>query len=159
MNRGFPTYPACPVCGDPNINPASLAVRWHWDDARALVVGSFTPTATHAGYSGRMHGGLLSTLLDEGLAWACALTTRSYCMTGDLRVRFKHSARLGETLEITGAAGTVWGRYVKAQGEVRTGGGELIATAVGSFAALPHGECLAMRSALVFRDGDIDVLE
>jgi len=155
---GFPTYPGCPVCGDPAVNPASLAVRWQWDDVRRLVLGSFTPGNGHAGYAGRMHGGLLATLLDECLAWACAVELRSYCMTGDLKVRFKRSAHLGETLEILGATGGErWGRYIKARGEVRSASGNMVAIASASFAALPREEALAMRKALCFQPGDLDI--
>jgi acyl-coenzyme A thioesterase PaaI-like protein len=155
----FPIYPGCPVCGDPAVNPASLAVRWEWDNVRRLVLGSFTPGNRHAGYAGRMHGGLLATLLDECLAWACAVDMRSYCTTGDLRVRFKRSAHLDERLEISGSVdGQRWGRYIKARGEVRSASGDMVATASASFAALPREEALAMRKVLCFQPGDLDIL-
>ena len=159
MLSRFPIYPGCPVCGDPAVNPASLAVTWEWDPVRRLVIGNFTPSNRHAGYAGRMHGGLLATLLDECLAWACAVELRSYCMTGDLRVRFRRPAELGETLEVHGATdGERWGRYIKARGDARSASGEIVAIASASFAALPREEALIMRQALRFQPGDLDVL-
>lgn len=157
--RTFPSYPACPVCGDRDVNPAALGVRWEWDDGRRCVVGRFRPGAEHAGYAERLHGGILSALLDECLAWACAVERHGYCMTGELSVRFKVPAKLGETIEITGRALTSWGPYVRAEGEARSPRGELIARASSTFATLPREESLRLRAALRFGPGDLDVLD
>lgn len=157
MARTFPRYPACPVCGDPAVNPAAMAVTWAWDEATGRVVGVFTPGNRHAGYAERLHGGLLSTLLDECMAWAAAMTAGSYCATGDLQVRFKAPARLGEELVVAGWSETSWGRYVRARGEA-SAGGVTLATACATFAAMPRAEALALRAALTFSEHDIDVL-
>jgi acyl-coenzyme A thioesterase PaaI-like protein len=155
----FPTFPRCPVCGDPGVNPGALAVRWYWDQDRSCVVGSFTPTDVHTGYAGRMHGGLVSSLLDEAMAWACAVEKRAYCVTGELSVRFKTAAALGDALRVDArVAGKGWGPYVKAEAELRSSTGELHASARATFAALGREESLAMRDALVLAPGDLDVL-
>jgi len=80
-------------------------------------------------------------------------------MTGELSVRFKVAARLGETIEVTGRALTSWGPYVRAEGEARSPRGELIATASSTFAALPREESLRLQAALRFSPGDWDVLK
>ena len=105
-----------------------------------------------------LHGGLLSAILDECLAWACAVARRAYCVTGELQVRFKSPARLGETLQVTGWVVDSWGSYVRAEGEVLTPEGDLAASATSTFAALSREESAALQSALRFRPGDIDVL-
>jgi len=156
----FPTYPRCPVCGDPAVNPGALGVRWFWDGANARVVGRFTPGRDHTGYAGRMHGGLVSALLDEAMAWACAVERRSYCVTGELKVRFKGAATLGDELTVTArVVGGGWGRYLKAEAELRSSTGELHASAASTFAALSREESMAMREALVIHPGDLDVLD
>jgi acyl-coenzyme A thioesterase PaaI-like protein len=157
--RTFPSYPACPVCGDPRVNAGALGIRWEWDDRRRCVVGRFRPGTDHAGYEGRLHGGVLSALFDECLAWACAVERRTFCMTGELAVRFKAPARLGETIEVTGRALTSWGPYVRARGEARSTGGALIATASSTFAALSRDESLRLNAALRFERGDWNVLD
>jgi acyl-coenzyme A thioesterase PaaI-like protein len=147
------------VCGDSNVNPGALGVRWLWDAAGRRVVGSFTPGHDHTGYAGRMHGGLVSALLDEAMAWACAVERRTYCVTGELRVRFKGSATVGDELVVTARVlGPGWGPYLKAEAELRSSAGELHASAASTFAALPREESLAMRAALTIRPGDLDVL-
>ena len=158
VSRTFPSYPACPVCGDPAVNAGALGVRWEWDERRTCVVGRFRPGDHHAGYAGRMHGGILSALFDECLAWACAVSRRTFCTTGELAVRFKAPTRLGETIEITGRTVGSWGPYVRALGEARTARGDLLATATSTFAALPREESLRLSAALRFEHGDWDLL-
>lgn len=158
--RAFPRYPGCPVCGDPSVNPGALDVVWFWDEERRGVCGSFVPDGRHTGYEGRMHGGLLSSLLDEAMAWACAVERRTYCVTGELKVRFKTAARVGERVELTArvAEGGSWGPYLRAEGEARGPGGRLVGSAVATFATLPREEALRMRKALRITPGDLDVL-
>ncbi len=159
MNRPFPRYPRCPVCGDPEDNPAALAVRWWWDAHAGEVVGSFTPSDDHAGYAGRAHGGLLGALLDECLAWAAAVSRRSYCMTGELNLRYKRPARTGETVTVRGRVTEARGPYARTEGEIRAAGGDLLVAATATFAALPRSESEAMREALDLAPGDVDVLD
>ncbi len=159
MARTFPSYPYCPVCGDPTVAPGALGMRWLWDEARSCVVGRFKPGSTHAGYEGRLHGGVLSALFDECLAWACAVERGAFCMTGELAVRFKAPARLGDTIEIAGRSLTSWGPYVRAGGEARSSAGVLLATASSTFAALSLEESRRLSSALRFAPGDWDILQ
>ncbi len=155
----FPIYPRCPVCGDPAVSPGALGVRWFWDAAIGSVLGRFTPEDRHTGYAGRLHGGLVSALLDEAMAWACAVERRTYCVTGELRVRFKGAAALGDHLSVSAwVVGAGWGPYLKAESELRSSRGVLHAAATATFAALPREESLAMREALVLHPGDLDVL-
>ncbi len=156
--RPFPSYPACPVCGDPAANPATLGVTWAWDTDRGVVVGRFTPGPLHTGYAGVVHGGLISALLDECLAWACAVTMHAYCMTGELDVRFTAPAPIGEALELRAWSVHSWGRYVRAQAEARSPQGELLASATATFVALEPARSAALHAALRLRPGDFDVL-
>jgi len=131
-----------------------------WDPEARAVLGRFLPGPHHAGYENRLHGGLLTSLLDEAMAWACAVRVGSYCVTGDLQVRFKGAVRLGEAVVISGRAdGEAWGPYVRASGEARAESGELLATAFATFAAMPLEESRRLRAALRFDAGELDVLD
>jgi acyl-coenzyme A thioesterase PaaI-like protein len=156
--RPFPSYPLCPVCGDSADNPLALGVRWFWDEERGEVAGSFTAGRNHTGYSGLLHGGLLGSLLDECLAWACAVGRSTYFVTGELTVRYRSVAPLGRPIAVTGRVVVARGPYVRAEGSARLDDGALVATAVGSFAAMPREQALRLRQALVFAPGAIDVL-
>lgn len=156
--RHFPTYPHCPVCGDPAVSPGALGVRWEWHPERSEVSGTFVAGRDHAGYAGRVHGGLLSALLDECLAWACAMRVHTFCATGELSVRFKGPAPLRKPLRVTGRAEAAWGPYVRAGGEIHTPDGNLVVTAAATFAAMPRAEAAQLQASLRFQPGDIDVL-
>lgn len=156
--RPFPSYPACPVCGDPVANPSTLAVRWAWDTDRKAAVGRFTPGPLHTGYAGVVHGGLISALLDECLAWACAVRMRAYCVTGELAVRFNAPAPIGEPLELSAWSVHSWGRYVGARAEARAARGELLASATATFVALEPERSAALHAALRLHPGDFDIL-
>jgi acyl-CoA hydrolase len=110
------------------------------------------------GYAGRMHGGLLPALFDECLAWACAVRAGTYCVTGDLSVRFKGPIPLHEPLTVTGRTTDFWGPYLKATGEALSESGELLATATAVFSTLPRAESALLHDALTFAPGDWDVL-
>ena len=158
MVRGFPFYPGCPVCGLRDHNPTTLAMRWAWDDERGVVIGTFTPRREHMGYENRMHGGILSALFDECLAWACAVRVGAYCVTGELSIRYKEPARLEEPIDLSARPEEAWGPYVKATGEARTRSGALVAVASGVYSALSADESGRLHDALVFAPTDWDVL-
>ena len=158
MRRPFPFYPACPVCGDPRTNPTTLAVRWEWDEEGSLVVGSFVPDARHTGYADRLHGGILTALFDECLAWAAAVSCCSFCLTGELRVRFHAPAPIGGALSFRARTAARWARYVRAEGEVLAADGTVVARASGTYSALPREESRAMSAALTGAPGCVDVL-
>lgn len=147
------------MCGDPAVNPAALAVRWWWDAAAGRVVGSFLPGCHHTGYADRLHGGLLAALFDEALAWACAVERRTFCYTGELKVRFKRPIPLGKPLELAAWVCVTRGPYLRAEGNATTAGGGVVATAAGTFATMPRDEALALQHALRLAPGDVNVLE
>jgi len=156
--RPFPSYPACPVCGEKSVTPGALGIRWTWDDARRRARGRFVPGPEHTGYAGVLHGGLLSAILDECLAWACAVEKRSYCLTGELNVRFREPARLGEAIEISAWTVAAWGPYVKAEAEALSPTGAPVASATATFAAMSREESRALHAALRLAPGDVDIL-
>ena len=158
MLRPLPTYPRCPVCGDAAANPAALGVRWYYDENAARVVGTFTAGGNHSGYADTVHGGVLASLLDECLAWACAVGRGTYFVTGELALRYKRAAPLDAALAVGGVVVEARGPYVRADGEVRLADGTLIATATGTFAAMPREKALRLRAALVIGPDDLDVL-
>ena len=56
----------CFVCGPKN--PVGLKVSFNWDGKVARA--EFTPNRSHQGWSGVVHGGIISCLLDEAMSWA-----------------------------------------------------------------------------------------
>ena len=60
-----PTSRMCFVCGESN--PAGVHVRFY-EQEDGSVLARFTPQDQHQGYPGRMHGGVITAVMDSALA-------------------------------------------------------------------------------------------
>jgi len=89
--QDIPTYPTCFVCGEQN--PIGLRMKFRGDGAH--IEADFEPQPYHCGYEGIVHGGIVSTVLDEGMGWTAWLTTGLYYLTMELKVRFRAPVRAG----------------------------------------------------------------
>ncbi len=58
----------CFGCGRLNLHGLRLRFVQEGDGVRA----PFTPRLVDEGYGGVVHGGIVATLLDEAMAWACS---------------------------------------------------------------------------------------
>ena len=118
----------CFVCGPKN--PIGLKLTFH--EENDTYITKFTPGREHQGYDGIMHGGLVSTLLDEIMAryiYAKGLNA----VTAKLEVRFRAPTPIGQEL-------TVRGRIVGQKGKMYELAGEI---------CLPNGEITAEGKAMV----------
>ena len=80
----LPHTRSCFVCGE--ANPAGLKLRFETDGR--VVQTRFVPRAEHVGFRQTVHGGLIATLLDEIMVWACAVQTKRFAFCAELSVRF-----------------------------------------------------------------------
>jgi len=83
--RNLPRYKKCFICGKDN--PIGLNVTFKTDEEKVYAFLSFREE--YAGYENRIHGGILSGLLDEAMGWACTIKTKSMYFTIELLVKFK----------------------------------------------------------------------
>lgn len=87
----------CFACGPHN--PIGLKLTFFEEDNTYIT--TFIPGPEHQGYDGIMHGGLISTLLDEVMArylYAKGLSA----VTAKLEVRFRHPTPIGQELTVSG---------------------------------------------------------
>jgi acyl-coenzyme A thioesterase PaaI-like protein len=89
---------ACIVCG-PN-HPHGLRIRYELA-GDGSVAANWIPTPEWEGFRGVVHGGIISTVLDEAMAKAVA-ATECKALTGELRVRFRHLVQSGDKFQIKG---------------------------------------------------------
>jgi len=98
----------CFVCGAHNPHGLRLRFRRDGDEVRA----DFTPQPQHAGFRGIVHGGILSTVLDETMFWASASVKKQFCLAAELNVRFIHKVTVGQKLicvaKLTADRGRLW---------------------------------------------------
>lgn len=81
----------CFVCGEQN--PSGLHLRFSLQDGKVRT--EFTLQKVHQGYKDIIHGGLISTLLDEAMVKA-ALMQGMPAVTAEITVRFKAPLMAGE---------------------------------------------------------------
>jgi uncharacterized protein (TIGR00369 family) len=119
----------CFACGENN--PISLGLKFEKIGDKK-VRAEFKPQDVHQGYTDIMHGGLISTLLDEAMAKVLSLNG-ILALTAKMSLRFKHPLPIGTELEITAEIiKNKTGLYFT-EAEVRSKEGKLFAKAEAKF--------------------------
>lgn len=86
----------CFVCGKDN--PVGLKLKFKQEDEKT-VSAEFTPSQHHEGFPGYMHGGLISTLMDEVMARAVNLLGYNG-MTARLELRYRLKVPVNKKLRV-----------------------------------------------------------
>ncbi len=84
----------CFACGKNNPSGLKLKFFLHADNT---LTAEFIPQKDYQGFRNLVHGGVISLILDEAMAnlnWKLGKST----LTGQLEVRFKNPAKIGERL-------------------------------------------------------------
>ena len=121
-------YPHCFVCGDKN--QAGLKIKFHQQAGKA--VAEYTPTRKFEGYKQILHGGIISTLLDEVMIKSI-LAKGILAITSQIEVKFKNPAKIGEKLQLEGEVTQTRGRIILTQGTISKPDGTVIAESKGKF--------------------------
>src|SRR3954469_2002414 len=143
--KTLPHTHSCFVCGESN--PIGLKLRFQTDGR--IVQTRFVPRAEHIGFRQTVHGGLIATLLDEIMVWACAVQTKRFAFCAELTVRFQSPLRPDESVLATAElVENRRGRVFEAKGELRNEAGDVLASATGKY--LPIKEEIAAEMARDF---------
>ncbi|MGB9715935.1 MAG: PaaI family thioesterase [Thermodesulfovibrionales bacterium] len=81
----------CFVCGEKN--PLGFHLRFSLKEGKAVT--EFIPSKVHQGYKDIIHGGIISTLLDETIV-KVALLHGIPAITAEMTVRFRNPLMVGE---------------------------------------------------------------
>jgi acyl-coenzyme A thioesterase PaaI-like protein len=128
--RELPHTYSCFVCGE--ANPLGLNLRFTTDGK--IVQSRFVPRPEHIGFKYTIHGGLISTVLDELMVWACAVQTKRFAYCAELNVRFSQPLRPGEESIVSAElVNNRRDRIYETKGEIRGPSGQLIASATGKY--------------------------
>jgi acyl-coenzyme A thioesterase PaaI-like protein len=104
----------CFGCG--HQNPIGLKLTFFEDNDG--VYADWIPDRVHQGYEGVVHGGLISTVLDEVMGWA-NYVRKIWAVTGTMNVRFRKPVRVGDQLRARAWVETINGRKVDVRAELR----------------------------------------
>ncbi len=131
-----PNSKMCLVCGLEN-ELGLFTSFYELENGELLAV--FKPREEHQSYPGRLHGGIVSTILDEtiGRAIMTLHTETFWGVTVEISVKFKKPVPLGEELRVIGRITKDSRRVFEGTGEVLLPDGSIAAEARGKYMKLP----------------------
>ena len=142
----LPHTHSCFVCGESN--PHGLKLRFHAEGN--VVTAKFRPCPEHIGFKGVVHGGLIATVLDEIMVWACAVQTRRFAFCAELKVRFVNPLAPGEEGVVTSElVENRRNRIFATTATVQSATGELLAEGTGKYMPIKPEQLPPMLGELV----------
>jgi uncharacterized protein (TIGR00369 family) len=127
----------CFACGVQN--PVGLKLAFHYHEETGEMISQAVFPRHFQGWQGVLHGGLISTALDEVMVKAAAQKGLK-CVTAELNVRFKNPAFLTKDFTIKGKITGIRKRVILGEGCVTDSDNTLIATANGKFITIDQEE-------------------
>jgi uncharacterized protein (TIGR00369 family) len=131
-----PNSRMCLVCGLKN--PFGLHTSF-FELGNKELLAVFKPREEHQSYPGRLHGGIISTILDETMGRAIMIQSESdvWGVTVDLQIRFKKPVPLDEELRVIGRITKDSNRFFEGTGELLLADGTVAATGHGKYLKIP----------------------
>ena len=139
--RPLPRTRGCFVCG--YHNPQGFGADLHSDGRVVRMPVVFRED--HAGFSGVVHGGLLTTVLDESMAWVIGVNTRTFAFAAELNVRFVRPVAPGVAMSVEAELSeNRRGRLFRTRAVLKDPEGQVAAEATGTFLPIPPDRLPAM---------------
>ena len=133
----------CFGCGRLNAYGLQLTFYPH---EQGGVWAPFVPAERFEGYTGMVHGGVISTVLDEVMAWSL-YRKQVWAVTGALNVRYRSPIRVGEKTQAVGWQVDQRGRRIEMAGEIRRDSdGAVLARATATFVQVPEAQAAEWRA-------------
>ena len=137
----------CFACG--SLNTHGIQLELHAGDGRCWT--ELELDRRFEGWEGIAHGGIVSTILDEVMAWAL-VDNDSWGVTARMQVEFKRPVPIGRRIRGEGRVVEVRRRIVRAEGVLLDAAdGTVLATAEGTFVAAPDDRKQALKERYGFR--------
>ncbi|WP_136809252.1 PaaI family thioesterase [Desulfosediminicola flagellatus] len=133
----------CFGCGEENSH--GLQMKFEMNDSATQLRSHLIMDKRFRGWSNLIHGGVLSTILDETMGWTVLCLTKQFMLTKGMQVAFKKPVRIGMKITSTG--------YIKEHlskkkivvvAEIRDDAGALCASSEGEFALFSKEQFLRM---------------
>jgi len=131
-----PNSRMCLVCGLKN--PFGLHTSF-FELENSELLAIFKPKEEHQSYPGRLHGGIISTILDETMGRAIMIQSEGdiWGVTVDLQIRFKKPVPLHEELRVLGRITKNSSRFFEGTGELLLQDGTVAAEGHGKYLKIP----------------------
>jgi acyl-coenzyme A thioesterase PaaI-like protein len=151
----LPWSRSCFVCGE--ANPQGL-------HAEIFLVGdvvemTFVPRREHVGWNDVVHGGLISTVLDELMTWAAIVHGRQAYFAVDFGVRFKAPLPAEKPCLVKARASGSRRRVVDTESWIEDQAGTVFARGTGRYLPVPAENVRGFHDDFVWADGCLDLRE
>lgn len=158
--RKHPNSKMCLVCGLKNQGGLHASF---YEIENGELVALFTARDEHQSYPGRVHGGIITALLDETIGRAIMTANHDdvWGVTVEFTTRFKKPVPIGVELRVVGRIVSEEGRSFHGTGEILLPDGGIAATGEGRYVKLPIEKIADFDAAeqewgVVTRPGDPD---
>jgi acyl-coenzyme A thioesterase PaaI-like protein len=135
MPLELPHTAGCLVCGPGN--RYGLHLHLFVEPATGIIRTRFTPEPQHIGFEGVAHGGIIATVMDEVMVWAASWAGKRFCLCGEMSVRFRNRADVGQIMLFTAQVETVRSKLISTTAQAADESGKVFATATGKYVPLP----------------------
>lgn len=125
----------CFACGQEN--PIGLKLNFAWEGKRYTT--RFIPSAEHQSYDGILHGGIMTTILDEVMG-RMFFVQGEQVMTAQLEVRFRQPVHMGNEIYFAAEVIEDKGRVIQVQATAYLRDGTVAALAQGKFMRIRKGK-------------------
>ncbi|MEO8208061.1 MAG: PaaI family thioesterase [Chloroflexota bacterium] len=140
----------CFACGE--LNEHGLHLTLHTDAERCWT--ELTLPAAFQGWEDVVHGGILCTIMDEVMAWA-VIGRDTWGVTARMAVEFKRPVAVGQAIRAEGVVTDAGRRLMRTEGRIFDAvGGDLLATATGTYVAAPPERLAALKARYQLRPTD-----
>ncbi len=124
-------------------NDAGLQLSFTDDPDGNGVRATFVPAARVEGYTGMVRGGIITTVLDEVMAWSLS-RHGIWAVTGSLTTRYRAPILIGQQTLATGSIVRDRGRAIELRGDIRDmDDGHVLADATATFIRVPEDQARA----------------
>jgi uncharacterized protein (TIGR00369 family) len=123
----------CFACG--KNNPNGLRLSFEVDKEKQTVKTTFVASPVFQGWDGIVHGGILSTLLDEAMA-TLVYELGLHAITATMEIKFKKPAPILEPLLVYGEVTEVSRRLIRARAHIAKDDGTILAVGISTFMKL-----------------------
>lgn len=124
----------CFVCGPKN--PAGLRLEFIFDGN--VIKTEFIPKKEHQGYFNIVHGGIVSTLLDEAMV-KLAIARGMPAVTAQMEIRLRKALGVGEKIIVQAEIVKDSKKIIEAYAKAATKDGVIIADATGKLMKVRPG--------------------
>jgi acyl-coenzyme A thioesterase PaaI-like protein len=134
----------CFGCGA--LNPHGLHLVFYPREDGLGVWSPWTPEQVHEGYTGIVHGGIISAVLDEVMAWSL-YQRQIWAVTAKIEITFRKPVEVGVATRAVGQIDANRGRLIQMSAALRRAADDtLLASANASFIRVPEQQARAWQA-------------